>query len=147
MTSNKFMALHISIVTPEKAILETEADEIIIPTTEGEITVLPQHVPLLSQIAPGELILKKGNTTEHIAVMGGFLEISHDKITVLSDYAVHGNNISAIKAQEAKERAERKMKEKLTEEDFAVVQAEFQKAILELKVANKIKRRSTPNPS
>lgn len=137
------MKLQISLVTPEKTILETEADELIIPTTEGEITVLPDHVPLLSQLAQGELIIKKDNSVDHIAVMGGFLEVSGNKITVLADYAVHGNTINAIKAQEAKERAERKMKENLSEKDFALAEAEFQKAILELRVADKIQRKSS----
>lgn len=136
------MPLHISIITPEKTIFESEADEVIIPTVTGEIAVLPGHVPLLSQVAPGELTIKNGTTLEHIVVVGGFLEIGNNTISILADYAVHGKDISAVKAQEAKERAEKRMKEKVSDEDFATAQAEFGRAILELKVANKIHRHS-----
>lgn len=139
--------LHISIITPEKTVLEAEADEIIIPTIEGEIAVLPEHVPLLSQVGPGELIIKKGNNEDHLAVMGGFLEISHDKVTILADYAAHGRDISAVKAEEAKTRAEKAMKEGVSQKDYALAEAELQKAMLELKVANKMKHRNSPSIS
>ena len=131
--------LQISIVTPEKIILDTQADEIIIPTTQGEITVLPEHVPLVSQVGPGELVIKKGNSSEHLAVMGGFLEVSKDTVTILADYAVHSREISAVKAEEAKKRAEKAMREGATQKDYAEAEAALQKAILELKIARKIK--------
>ena len=134
------MQLHIQIVTPEKIILDTQADEIIAPTTTGEIAILPHHIPLLTQLAPGELTIKKENKLEHFVVAGGFLEIGKDTVSVLADYAVHGEHISAVKAQEAKERAEKRMAEKKSEEDFAIAEAEFRRAILELKVARKVKR-------
>ena len=137
------MPLHIQIVTPEKTILDSEADEVIVPSISGELAILPHHVPLFTQLGPGELIIKKGNASEHLVVVGGFLEIAPDKITVLADYAVHGKDISAVKAQEAKDRAEKAMKEKLSEKDFATAEAEFRKAILELKVAARHKARST----
>ena len=134
------MSLHIQIITPEKIILDTQADEIILPTVNGEITVLPQHVPLLTQLAPGELTIKNNSNLEHLVIVGGFLEISMNKVTILAEYAVHGRDISAVKAQEAKERAEKLLKEKLSEKNFVLAQADLRKAILELKVARKMKR-------
>ncbi|HSX08760.1 MAG TPA: ATP synthase F1 subunit epsilon [Candidatus Saccharimonadales bacterium] len=132
------MKLQITVVTPEKKLLEQEADEIIIPTTEGEIAVLPEHISLLSQIAPGTLQIKLNGKTDHLAVMGGFLEVGHNKVTILADYAVHAKDISTGKAQEAKERAERAMKDKTSGNEFKVAQDEFIKAILELKVAKRV---------
>jgi len=134
------MSLHIQVITPEKIIIDTQADEIILPTVNGEITVLPHHVPLLTQLAPGELIIKNGSNINHLVVVGGFLEVSPDTVTILADYAVQGKDISAVKAQEAKERAEKLLKEKLSQKDFALAQADLLKAILELKVAHKGKR-------
>lgn len=131
------MKLKISVVTPEKTLIDEEADEITIPTTEGEITVLPEHVPLMAQIAPGELILRKAGKTDHLAVMGGFVEVDENSIIVLADFAVYAKDINAAKAEEAKNRAERAMKEKRTEEEFRVARDEFIKAILELKVAKR----------
>ncbi len=132
------MKLQITVVTPEKKLLEQEADEIIIPTTEGEIAVLPEHISLLSQIAPGTMQIKLNGKTDHLAVMGGFLEIGNNKVTILADYAVHAKDISTGKAQEAKERAERAMKDKTSGNEFKVAQDEFIKAILELKVAKRV---------
>ena len=132
------MKLQISVVTPEKTLIHQEADEITIPTTQGEITVLPEHIPLLAQIAPGTLQIKHGNQTETLAVMGGFLEVGNNAVTLLADYAVHARDISAAKAQAAKERAERAMEDKKSGNDFVMAQDEFIKAILELKVAKKI---------
>jgi len=136
------MKLHISIVSPEKTLLEEEADEVTIPTVQGEITVLPEHVNLLSQLAPGELIIRNNAISQHMVVTGGFLEITGNNVLLLADYAVHGKDISAVKAEEAKVRAEKAMKEKLSEKDFAIAEAELRRALLELKVANKLKRSS-----
>lgn len=136
------MSLHIQVVTPEKIILDTQADEVTIPTTSGEITVLPGHIPLLAQIAPGgELTVKNGSQTEHVVVVGGFIEIGKDTISILADYAIHGKDIDEARAKEAKERAEKIMKEKASTEEFVVAEAEFQKALLELKIVAKLKRR------
>ncbi len=135
------MALHVQVVTPEKVILDTQADEVVIPTIQGEIAVLPHHIPLFTQLGPGEVILNKENTTESLVVVGGFLEVGNDTVTILADYAVHGKDISAVKAQEAVQRAEKAMKEKANDKDFAIAEAEFRRAILELRVAEKLKRR------
>ncbi|HEX8965458.1 MAG TPA: ATP synthase F1 subunit epsilon [Patescibacteria group bacterium] len=134
--------MHITVVTPEKTILDQEADELIVPTTAGQITVLPHHVPLFTQLAEGEIIIKLHGREEQLVVVGGFLEVNEKSITVLADYAVHGKDISAAKAEEAKQRAERAMKEKKGDIDFATAEAEFRRALLELKVANKYRKRS-----
>jgi len=137
------MPLHIQVVTPEKIILDSQADEVIIPTTTGEITVLPGHMALLSQIASGgELIVKNGTQSEHVAVAGGFLEIGNDTISILADYAIHGKDINEARAKEAKERAEKIMKEKASTQEFVLAEATFQKALLELRIAAKIKHRN-----
>ncbi len=137
--------LHIHVVTPEKVLLDDDVDEIIAPTTSGEITILPHHIPLVSQLMPGELIIKKHGREENMIVVGGFLQVNATGVIVLADYATLGKDISASKAEEAKKQAEKAMKEKTTERDFIVAQAEFQKAILELKVANRHRTHSSQN--
>lgn len=134
------MPLHVQIITPEKIVLDANVDEATLPTINGEISILPKHMPLLTQLAPGELILKTKSSLEHFVVVGGFLEVNSDKVSILADYAVHGKDISAVKAQEAKDRAEKAMKEKTSEEDFVLAEAEFRRAILELKVAKKYRK-------
>lgn len=132
--------MQLKVVTPEKVIYDGEIDELIIPTVTGEIAVLPHHIDLLTQVVPGEMIIKHKGKDQHVAVTGGFLQIVDGVLTLLSDYAVRSEEIDAKKALDAQKRAEetlKKKKEDLTERDFAVAQADMRRAILELKVANK----------
>lgn len=136
------MTLHIKVVTPEKEILSEEVDEVVVPTITGELAILPQHVAVLTQLAPGELQIKKGGKTEHLVVIGGFLEVGNNTVTVLADYAVAGKDISEAQAQQARDRAEKAMKERKSDVDFAMAEAEFRRAILELKVAQRTRHHS-----
>lgn len=139
------MTLQLEIITPEKIVFKDEVTEAIVPTTNGQISILPNHVGLLTQVTPGELIVKKGNTSEFLAITGGFLEISQNKITILADYAVRSAEIEVEKAIEAQKRAEKLIKEgkeKISEEDFAIAQSELSRAILELHVAGKRRSRN-----
>ncbi len=137
------MNLLLEIITPEKVIYKDEVNEVIVPTVNGEIAVLPNHVSLLTQLNPGELIIKKGIDQQYLAVTGGFLEISSNKISIIAEYAVKAQDIEIANAMEAKRRAEKAMSEKSTDQDLRIAQAEMIKAILELKVATKHKKRLT----
>lgn len=134
------MALYLKLITPTATILDEEVDEITLPTVNGEISILPNHVDLLTKIVAGEMIIKKGNKIQEFAVFGGFLEVSKNHASILADYAVRAEDIEIGKAKEAHERAQKAMKDKLTAEDFQVANAELRKALLELKVATKHKR-------
>jgi len=137
--------MQLQIITPEKKVLEQEIDELIAPTTSGEIAILPNHVDLLTQIAPGELTIKIKDKEQHLAITGGFLHIVDGAITVLSDYAVKSEEIDAKKALEAQRRAEEILKRKadgLSDLEIATAQSALRRAIAELKVANK-RRRTT----
>jgi len=135
------MNLLFEIITPEKVIYKDEVNEITAPTVTGEITILPNHVNLLTQITPGELIVKKGNNLQHLAVTGGFLEIQNNKVSVLAEYAIKAQDIEVARATEAKKRAEKIMSEKSTDNEIRIAQAEMIKAILELKIAAKHRKR------
>jgi F-type H+-transporting ATPase subunit epsilon len=135
------MNLLLEIITPEKVVYKDEVDEIIAPTVNGEIAILPNHVSLLTQVSPGELIIKKGPAQHYLAITGGFLEVSKNKVTILAEYAIKAQDIEVARATEAKKRAEKVMSEKSTDSELRVAQAEMIKAILELKVAIKHKNR------
>lgn len=137
------MNLYLSIITPEKIVYEDKIDEAIAPTVDGEIAILPGHINLLTQINPGELIVKKGSTYQSIAITGGFLEVSDNKISILASYAIKAQDIEVARAAEAKKRAEKIMNEKTTDNELKMAQAEMIKAILELKVATRHKRRAS----
>ena len=134
------MALVLKLITPTATVLSEEVDEITLPTVNGEISILPGHVDLLTKVVAGEMIIKKGSKTQGFAVFGGFLEVSKNQVNILADYAVRAEDIEVGKAKEASERAQKAMKEKVNEKDFRIANAELRKALLELKVATKHKR-------
>lgn len=134
--------LHLTIVTPEKQIYSGDAEMVIVPGSEGELGILPHHIPLFTKIKHGEIKIKNKGQTEYLAVTGGFLDVSGEgKITILADYAIKSDEIEEAKAIEAKRKAEEAMREKKEAGDFAVAEADLRKALLELKVA---KRRKAP---
>jgi F-type H+-transporting ATPase subunit epsilon len=139
--------MDLEIVTPEKTIFKDTIDEIALNTADGEIAILPNHVNLFTKVMPGEVAIKYDKNKElFMAITGGFLEISNNKVTLLADYAVRAEEIEVEKAVEAQKRAEailKKAKEDINDIDFATAQGELRKAILELHVAKR-KHRSTP---
>lgn len=133
------MKLVLEIITPTKVVLNEEVDELTIPTVNGEISILPNHIDLLTKITPGEMIIRKNNKIEPFAITGGFLEVSKNHISVLADYAMHVNDIEIAKVEEAKQRAEKALKEKDKEVAYEQLQDDIRKAALQLKVVRKHK--------
>src|ERR1035437_8073811 len=136
------MKLVLEIITPTKVVLSEEVDEVTLPTVNGEISILPNHIDLLTKINPGEMIVHRNNKTETYAITGGFLEINHNHVNVLANHAIHADDIEIAKAEQAKERAEKAMKEKGSEQDLIMAQTELRRSVLELKVARKHKIRT-----
>jgi F-type H+-transporting ATPase subunit epsilon len=105
------MALTLEIVTPEARVYSDTIDTVVIPTVNGEIGILPGHIPLLTQVEHGELRVTKGSTVLLLAVGGGFAQISGDKISVLAEHAITEEKIDEKAAEQAIHRAELAMKE------------------------------------
>ena len=140
------MNLTLEIITPEKVVYKNEIDELVASTVNGQIAILPNHVGLFTKIVPGELIIRKANSQQVVAITGGFLEVARNHISILADHAIRAEDIEVAKAIEAQKRAEKLMAEKTSDKDFRIAQADLVKAITELKVATKYKRKS-PRPS
>lgn len=134
--------LFLEIVSPNGKIYSSEVDEIIATTEDGEIAILPNHSPLFTKIVEGEVIIKKGKELIHIALTGGFLEVSANKTQILADYAVKSESINAAKAELAKKKAEELLKNKAENQDFVEIEKDLKKSILELKVSEKVRKRS-----
>jgi F-type H+-transporting ATPase subunit epsilon len=129
------------ITTPERVVYSDEVDSITIPTSTGEITVLPDHIPLISLLVAGELHIKKGNEEELMAVSGGFIEVRKDKVIVLSDTAELAHEIDVEAVEEAKKRAEKLLQEKRTDQvDYAGLAVSLERELARLKVGKKYKR-------
>lgn len=100
------MPLTLEIVTPEAKVFSDTIDSVVVPTVEGEIGVLPGHIPLLTQVANGELRLTKGGTTQWLAVGGGFVQIDGDRVRVLAEHAITEEKIDEHAVEAAMKRAE-----------------------------------------
>jgi len=137
--------MHLDIVTPEKTIFQGEFTSLTIPTTSGEITILPHHINVLTEIEPGEIVIKDDKKTHYLGVTGGFLEIADNKATILADYAVVSDEIAVEQATKAQQRAEelkKRMNENISEQDLAIAAGELRRSLMELHVASRRRRRN-----
>ena len=134
--------LHLEIVTPEKMAYSSDVESVVIPAVEGEIGVLPQHIPLMTQIHAGELVITKGGHKEYLAVGEGFVTITQTKVNVLTDMAIEWQHIDEGAAEAAIKRAQEALanKSNLGSEETAAVQASLSKSLAQLHV--KRRRRS-----
>ncbi len=139
------MKITVEILSPEGQVYQGEADEVIAPTQQGEIAILPNHSALFARLAEGEIIIKDGKNEISIAVTGGFLEISKNNINILADYAIRAENIEIAKAEQAKKKAEELLREKKENFDFSMIEKDLQRSILELKIGEKVRRKNRPS--
>jgi F-type H+-transporting ATPase subunit epsilon len=105
------MPLTLEIVTPEAKVYSDTIDSVVIPTVEGEIGVLPGHIPLLTQVEDGELRVTKGTTTQLLVVSGGFAQIDGDRVRVLAENAINEEKIDEQAVEAALRRAEQQLRE------------------------------------
>ena len=133
--------LRLEIVTPESRAYSDDVEMVVLPAIEGEMGVHPMHVPLITAIKPGELVVTKGGKQIHLAVGEGFVEVTGEKVSVLVDMALTEEAIDERAAEEAVKRAEARLKEEhLDGEESALVQAAIAKSLAQLHV--KRRRRS-----
>jgi len=135
--------LKFRIVTPERVVFEDDVNQVSLMTRDGEVTILPHHIPLVSIVQAGELRYKKNDEEKFIAVSGGFVEVRADNtVTVLADTAEHAHEIDITRAETAKAKAEKLMMESRNKADvdFVSIQANLEKALNRVKTANKYKR-------
>mgnify|MGYP002630533016 CR=1 FL=1 len=126
--------LKLEIVTPEAKVYSEDVDMVTLPGTEGEMGIYPMHIPLMTQVAAGEIIARKGGEETYLAVGDGFVEITGDKVAILTDMAIEADNIDEVKAEEARKRAEARLEEKLGDEESASVQAALAHSLAQLNV-------------
>lgn len=141
------MPLTLEIVTPERVVLTEEGVEsVTVPGALGELTLLPQHAALMTELEPGPLVVRKGGVETDIALSGGFLEIMNDKITILADTAERSDEIDAARAQAARDRARAELREHQADINIAAVMASIERAQARLRVAERMQRRRGNRP-
>lgn len=131
--------LKLEIVTPEAKVYSEEVDMVTLPGIDGEMGIFPMHVPLMTQLAAGEVIARKGGQEQFLAVGEGFVEITGDRVAVMTDMAIRAENIDESKAEEARKRAEARLAEKLGDEEVAAVNAALAHSLAQLKVKRRNK--------
>ena len=126
--------LKLEIVTPDAKTFSEDVDMVTLPGAEGEMGIYPMHVPLMTQIVAGEIIVRKDGRDHFLAVGDGFAEITGDHVAVMTDMAIKAENIDEAKAEEARRRAEARLTEKLDDEQTAMVSASLAHSVAQLKV-------------
>ena len=132
--------LRLEIVTPEAKAYSEDVEMVVLPGTDGELGVYPQHVPLLTTLKPGELRVLKGGRETSLAVGEGFAEITGESISVLTDMALESSAIDEAAAEAAVARAQAAMKEDHVAQDVASIRASLQKALAQLHVKRRQRR-------
>lgn len=137
--------LYLEIVAPEGEVFTGEIDSVSIPTFQGQITILPHHISLFTKLAEGEVEIRQSGKMIGIVIAGGFAEVNQNTVRVLSDYAIRAESIEIAKAEEKKRLAEEKLKGQLSNEEFTMADKDLKLSILELKVADKMRRKRSVN--
>jgi len=133
--------LRLEIVTPESKTFSDEVDMVVLPGIDGEMGIYPMHVPLMTQLTPGTLAIVKGPQTTYLAVGEGFVEVTGERVSVMTDMAIEEQAIDEATVQAAIERAEKRMREEhLGGEEVAAVQAAIQKSLAQLHLKRRNRR-------
>lgn len=134
--------MRVEVLSPEGPVCAMDATDVTVPTTTGEITVLPGHVPLFTRLTEGEIEIRQDAEVTYVGITGGFLELSHNAVTILADFAVKSDTVVAAKAEEAKHKAEEAMRAKKETTGFLMAEQDLKKSILQLKIAGRAKKRT-----
>ncbi|MFQ6001669.1 MAG: F0F1 ATP synthase subunit epsilon [Anaerolineae bacterium] len=138
--------MKVEIVTAERMIYSGEADMVIAPGIEGVLGILPRHAPLLTALQVGELRVKNDGEEITMAIGGGFMEVSPDKVIILADTAERAEEIDIARAEAARERAERLLREKPDGVDLAGIEGALRRSRIRLKVARRRRRPREARP-
>jgi F-type H+-transporting ATPase subunit epsilon len=126
--------LKLEIVTPEAKIFSEDVEMVTLTGSDGEMGILPLHMPLMTQLVSGEIIAKKDGKNLFLAVGDGFVQVTGDRVAILTDMAIRAENIDEAKAEEAKQRAEARLAQKITGEEAASATAALAHSIAQIKV-------------
>ncbi|MBI3876055.1 MAG: F0F1 ATP synthase subunit epsilon [Verrucomicrobia bacterium] len=132
--------LKLEIVTPDAKIYSEDVDMVTLPGVDGEMGVYPMHVPLMTQVVSGEVAVRRGGIEHFLAIGDGFVEITGERVAILTDMAIKADDIDEVKAEEARKRAQDRLAEKLTDEETASVQAALAHSLAQLHVKRRQRR-------
>jgi F-type H+-transporting ATPase subunit epsilon len=126
--------IKLEIVTPDATVYSDDVDMVTLPGVEGQMGVLPQHVRLMTQLVPGELIVCKGTDDHFLAVGEGLVEVTNERVSIVTNMAIPIESIDEAAAEEARQRAAARLREKLSSEEIASVNASLARSLAQLHV-------------
>ena len=126
--------LRLEIVTPAGTVYSDDVEMVTLPSIAGQMGILPRHVPLIAQMVPGEMIVRKDGRDVFIATGEGLIEVTGNRVAILTDLAIPADRIDEAKAEEARQRAEARLREKLSEEELAAVNASLTRSLVQLRI-------------
>ncbi len=126
--------IKLEIVTPEAKVYSEDVEMVTLTGSDGEMGILPQHMPLMTLLAAGEIVARKDGKNNYLAVGDGFVQVTGDRVAILTDMAIGADSIDEAKAEEARQRAEARLAQKLTDEDAAAASAALAHSLAQLKV-------------
>lgn len=139
--------LHVEVVTGERVVFQMdEVDMAVVPGVDGMLGILPGHAQLISLLTNGELRVKKGGAEESIVVFGGFVEVSHDRVTILADTAERASEIDVERAEAARARAEETKRNRADAVSVAEAEAALRRAAVRLRIDQRRRGRTGLNP-
>ncbi len=139
------MTIHVDIVSAEGEIFSGLAEMVYAPAVMGEVGIAPRHAPLVTRMKPGEVRVDRGAGKEmlDIFISGGILEVQPDVVTILADTAIRAEDLDEAAALEAKERAEKAMKDRASDFEYAKAKSELAEAMAQLQAIQKIRERTS----
>jgi len=131
---------NVKLISPEGVKYEDEADELILPTLNGQIGVLADHEPLIALLSPGEIVVKTGGREHYLATHGGVVKVANNTVEILADSATFADELDQVKINEARERAKRQLEEAKDEVEYASAAGMLEKILASEKVLKRRKR-------
>ena len=127
--------MKLEVVTPEGVIYSADAEMVTMPAVDGQIGVLAHHMPLLTRISPGEVVVRKNAGVEDVLAVGaGLVSVTGDHVGIVTDMAIESKNIDEAKVEEARQRALARLRDKISDEEVATVNASLARSLAQLKV-------------
>jgi F-type H+-transporting ATPase subunit epsilon len=124
----------LEIVTPEALVYSEDVDMVTLPCIDGQLGILPHHIRLMTQLVPGEMIIRKSGHTQFMAVGEGLVEVTSSNVSVITNMAIAVDKIDEAKVEEARQRALARLSEKISSEEVASVNASLARSLAQLRV-------------
>ena len=132
--------LKLEVVTPDGTVYSEDVEMVTLPGVRGQLGVYPQHVRLMTQLVPGEMIVQKDGHDDFLAVGEGLVEITNTRVAIVTDMAVAAESIDEAKAEEARQRAAARLRETLSSQEVASVNAALARSLAQLEVKRRHRR-------